>query len=164
MPLKYEHLLGRPFVHGSQDCYGLIRDFYRDNFGLTLTNYARPTDWWWNGLDLYRKYFAAEGFRSIDVPLNEVRPADLFLVALDAEIPNHAAIYLGDGKILHHRYGKLSQVHPYSGAMRNRTTGIIRHKDVPDLRPPLEPFDIMQRLLPHKRRKLEAALEAARTD
>jgi cell wall-associated NlpC family hydrolase len=28
-----------------RDCYELGRDFFRDNFGIELTNYARPHDW-----------------------------------------------------------------------------------------------------------------------
>ena len=52
MKLRYEHLIGIEYKHGSNDCYGLIRRFYKDNFDLNLRNYARPHDWW--NTDLYR--------------------------------------------------------------------------------------------------------------
>lgn len=42
--MKYQRLLGRPFEHGSRDCYGLVRDFYLDVFDIELTNYAHPDE------------------------------------------------------------------------------------------------------------------------
>lgn len=159
MILTYEHLLGRGFEHGKQDCYSLVRDFYQDNFGLTLTDYARPDDWWWSGLNLYADNFHTEGFRVVDDHPRDYRPADLFLIAVKSEVPNHAAIHLGDGRILHHFYGRFSEVIPYKGIWRNNTTAVIRHKDVPDLRKALHQVDLREFLPAHKRRLIDDALE-----
>ncbi len=40
--VKYDHLLHKQFKYGKQDCFTLLRDFYRDNFDILLPNYARP--------------------------------------------------------------------------------------------------------------------------
>ena len=38
MKLGHEHLVGLEYKHGSQDCYGLIRRFYKDNFEVGISN------------------------------------------------------------------------------------------------------------------------------
>ena len=128
--LKYDHLLGRKFAHGSSDCYGLIRYFYFDNFDIRMRNYARPEDHWDHGYNLYYENFRAEGFRSIDDHPSEWRPADLILMAIRSNVANHAAIIVENGKILHHLYGTLSRIDEYRGLFRNSTIAILRHKDV----------------------------------
>jgi cell wall-associated NlpC family hydrolase len=69
MKLRYEHLIGIEYKHGSNDCYGLIRRFYKDNFDLNLRNYARPHDWWNTDLSLYQLNYHKEGFRPLDAHL-----------------------------------------------------------------------------------------------
>src|SRR5690606_20249908 len=102
--------------------------------------------------------------------MSDLRPFDVILIAIPDErrpkdmVANHCAIYLGDGLMLHHRYGKLSKVQPYRHAMKDMTVGIIRHKDVPDLTNRKEvSVDIMDRILPHKRELLLGALKDGRT-
>ncbi len=128
--LKYDHLLGREFVYGSVDCYGLVRDFYLSNFGITLTDYARPNDFWDHGMDLYNQNFYAEGFRVLDCHPAEWQAGDCFLMAIKSTVANHAAVLLPGGKIIHHFYGRLSVVEDYKGLWRNTTTAVLRHKDV----------------------------------
>ncbi|MBI0320618.1 C40 family peptidase [Streptomyces javensis] len=43
-------------------------------------------------------------------------------------MPNHAGIYLGDGQMLHHLYGRLSEAAPYGGMWSERTRYIVRHE------------------------------------
>jgi len=154
MTLKYDHLLGLPYVPGSTDCYGIVRRFYHDNFGIEMKDYARPAEWWDHGLNLYMDHFHAEGFRVVDVPLREVRPGDGFLIAVRSKVPNHAAVYVGDNQILHHPQGRFSTVEPYAGIWRNFTCAIVRHKDVPDLRQKTEVFDLATLLPEHVKRKV----------
>lgn len=123
--------LGREFVHGSADCYGLIRDFYMKVFQIELTNYARPENWWKLDLDLYNKYIREEGFKSVDNDMpSEWQFGDLILMSIQSRNPCHAAIYIGNGKILHHFYGRRSSIETYKGIWRNTTVSVFRHKDV----------------------------------
>lgn len=130
MSLKYDHLVGLEFTYGTQDCYGLVRQFFNDNFDIPLTDYARPNDFWDHGLDLYNDNFYTEGFRVLDCHPAEWQPGDCFLMAIKSRIANHAAVLLPQGKILHHFYGRLSTVEDYRGLWRNTTTHVLRHKDV----------------------------------
>lgn len=128
--MRYEHLKGMKFEHGVQDCYTILRQFYQDNFNITLGDYARQDGWWDKGQNLYVDNFRKEGFHLVDSPRWELKKADVILMAMRSPVANHCAIYLGDGNILHHFYGRFSNVELYKGLWYNATVGVIRHKDV----------------------------------
>lgn len=136
--IEFEHLVGVPYLPGVADCYEIGRDFFRDNFGIELTAYARPHDWKSDNDDLIRKLYEREGFEMIvDWKFDDLRPADVLAVAIGQSNPNHFVIYVGDNQILHHLYGRFSSVDPYRDFYRNSTCFLLRHPDVPDLRPNL---------------------------
>lgn len=95
-----EPLVGRGFVHGITDCYGLIRDYYALELGIDLPEYPRNWEWWRNGGDLYRTGFASAGFRRIE--RDEAQPGDMWLAQLRSDVPNHGGIVLENGLALHH--------------------------------------------------------------
>lgn len=161
MTLKTEHLIGIPFEHGKDDCYEMLRRFYKDNYGIELRDYARPDNWWEVGLNLYSDNYAAEGFQVVDVGLREVRVGDVFLMAVRSSVANHCAIYVGDGLILHHFFGRRSCIEHYKGLWRNTTTAIIRHRAVV-ARPDEEKTVDLMTLLPANKRKIaQEALDEA---
>lgn len=129
----FKRYTGIDFCHGSTDCYGLIRRVYSEVFHINLTDYARP-DFWWDHEDMYNLYmdnFENEGFRLVDSDLTRNwELGDVILMAIQSTVPNHAAIYLGNGKILHHFYGRKSTIENYWRLWKNTTTGVIRHKDL----------------------------------
>lgn len=122
---------GIDFIHGINDCYSLIRNFYRVVFALDLTNYARPDEWWHQGLNLYTDFIKKEGFSLIDFDkLGNLNYGDIILMSIKTENPCHAAIYIGEGKILHHFYGKKSTIELYKGLWYNTTVAVYRHPKV----------------------------------
>lgn len=124
-PSGYEApLIGRQFSHGLLDCWTLIRDYYRITLGVALPDYHRPDDWWINGQTLYLDHYAEAGF----VPVAEPKIHDMLLMQVAAPTPNHAAVWLGDGTILHHQMGRLSSRDVYGGWYRKITTHILRHR------------------------------------
>lgn len=128
---KLTFFIGKDFIHGTQDCYALIRDFYQVAFNIKLTNYARP-DYWWNyNMDLYSDLFFREGFRTVEIARpRDLQYGDIILMAIKSTQPCHAGIYVDDGKILHHFYGRKSSIELYKSLWYNATTSVIRHKDV----------------------------------
>jgi cell wall-associated NlpC family hydrolase len=158
--MRYEHLVGREFVWGSDDCYGLLRDFYRDNFEIELPNYARPDDFWSRGLNLYVDHYYENGFRPIDVHPTDWQVGDVFLMAIQSNTPNHVAILVENGNILHHLYGCRSIVELYRGKWRDLTIGVFRHKDV-KIEASEATADVFDLLPPAIRRKIDEAREAA---
>lgn len=93
-------LVGRPFLHGLLDCYTLVRDWYALQLGVYLPDFEREDRWWQKGQNLYTENFAACGF--YEIALRDVRRGDALLFALESLVPNHSAVYLGDGQMIHH--------------------------------------------------------------
>lgn len=121
-------LEGRRFLHGIWDCYSLVRDWYAQEMALHLPDFHRDPKWWEKGQNLYLDNFEACGFKRID--RDELRHGDAVLVQVRSAVPNHAAIYLGDGWIIHHPQPYLSGKHPYysgGGIYVENTTHALRH-------------------------------------
>ena len=118
--------VGREFVHGIVDCYTLVRDWYAREYGIQLRDYDRRDRWWDHGENLYVENFQKEGFRKI--PVEEVRQGDLILMNLVSPVPNHAAIYIGDQRVLHHVQGRLSSRDVYGGYYGKSTACALRHE------------------------------------
>lgn len=141
--MKYDHLLGRSFVHGARDCFSVCIEFFRDNFGIEITDYARPQDWSADNVDLIRTLHEREGFKTItDWKAADLRPADVLALAIGESNPNHLALYVGDNTMIHHLAGRFSTAEPYRDFWRNSTCFILRHPSVPDLRPVHQNTDI----------------------
>lgn len=110
--LKSDHLQGIDFTGiGQRDCLELVRDFFRDNFGIQIKPYARPHDWNSDEIDLVRMLYDDANFEMItDWRIKDLRPADVLAMSINEANPNHLAINLGDGNILHHLYGRKSRI------------------------------------------------------
>ncbi|AKX60480.1 peptidase P60 [Thiopseudomonas alkaliphila] len=120
-------LEGRPFVHGTRcDCYGLIRDFYALEAGIELPNYFREDEWWEKGQNLYLDLFEETGF--LEVSKGSLQRGDLIIMQVESKTANHGAVYLGDGVILHHLYGRMSGKTVYGGYLYDRTIKCGRHR------------------------------------
>lgn len=99
-------LIGREFIHGINDCYSLVRDYYRLELGITLLNQPRGMDWWDNGQNLYDENFERAGFYT--VPPEEATVGDCVLMKVRSPVTNHAAVITGPNEILHHLFHRLS--------------------------------------------------------
>jgi len=125
-PTGYEApLVGRSFHHGVLDCYTLVQDWYQRERGITLPHFERPDEWWHLGGDLYMENFAKAGFAEAT---GELQVGDIFLLQIRSPVANHAAVYLGDGLILHHLHGRLSSRDVYGGQWQEMTRKRVRYK------------------------------------
>lgn len=119
-------LYGREFAHGSCDCYGFVRDWYAQELGIELVDPPREDEWWRKGQNLYVDNFAAEGWYAVTD--GKPQRGDVILMQVLSNVPNHAAVYLGDDVIGHHLYGRLSAREVYGGYYKKHTTHILRRK------------------------------------
>lgn len=120
-------LIGRKFIHGINDCYSLIRDYYNQKFNIVLPDYPRDYLWWEGAGNLYVDNFANAGFETIE--WQEMQPGDVLLINILAKVPNHAAIYCGEDKILHHYETRLSGTDSLR-KWRSRITHVLRYRGV----------------------------------
>lgn len=119
-------LIGRVFSHGVLDCYSLIRDYYTQELNISLPDFERADEWWVKGQNLYLEGFGKAGFERVD----EMQKHDVILMQVGSPVPNHGAIFMGDGTILHHQMNRLSSRDVFGGFYRKATTHILRHKDL----------------------------------
>jgi hypothetical protein len=118
---------GRPFIHGIFDCYTLVRDYYKRNFNIFLpTNIQRNWEWWNKGENLYLENAKDCFFEEAE----DVRKHDILLMKINSPVPNHAAIYIGDGKILHHMSGRFSTIQDLTFSFKQKISVIYRNKNL----------------------------------
>lgn len=120
-------LVGREWSHGVLDCYSLIRDWFAQERGITLPDYARKDEWWLRGENLYVEHFREAGFVEIDPA--DLQPGDGILMRVCSPVTNHGAVYLGDNYIIHHVQGRLSCREPLGNSWRNRITHTLRYEN-----------------------------------
>ena len=112
-------MVGRIFDYGWTDCYSLVRDYFGD-----LPDFPREPEFWKAGHSPYLENFSDCGFAP--VPTNQAQEGDVFLMRIKSWIvPNHAAVYLGSGMILHHLWGRMSCKEQW-GPFMNNTAHTLR--------------------------------------
>jgi proteasome lid subunit RPN8/RPN11 len=124
-------LLERPFVFGTLDCRTLQRDYYKRVLGIEVPEFEYEDDWWEKGQDLFVRNYKKGGF----VRVGDLRKHDTLLIQIPpSPVANHCAVYLGDGQIMHHLSGRISNREPYipgHGYGREGVTRmIVRHRSL----------------------------------
>lgn len=125
------NLKGRTWCYGVLDCYTIIQDYYAD-LGITLERWPTPPNWWDDpsSPDYYVEWYPRVGFRRLD-DVSELEPHDIILMQFGKYNKFcHAAIYVGDNKILHHPIGRLSGVDAYNGTWRKVSGIFLRHTEL----------------------------------
>jgi len=136
--LPIQDLLGRPFIHGVYDCYGLVRDYYRKEYRIVMKNHLREMEWWNHKRDKDGNIIEEAqdillgGSKEEDlyeVGLKEMKQGDIIFFKIRGQYCNHSAIYLGRDLMMHHLFGKLSNREPI-GPYRRFITNVLRHRGV----------------------------------
>ncbi len=126
-PRKNRPYEGRIFKLGVSDCWSIIMDWYKREFNIQLDNHSVDNEWWKSGGNLYLENFEDEGFKVVE---GELKAGDVIIMSIASKVPNHGAVYLGDGKMLHHMYGRKSAIVPYNDHYKERTSLVCRYKDL----------------------------------
>lgn len=101
---KPQPLLGREFMHGAQDCYAIIRDWYYLERSIKLLNFARGMEWWNDGTsNLYEDNFKKAGFRVLRAD-ETPDVGDVPLMRLVGNVISHGGVISKPGVLMHHPY------------------------------------------------------------
>ena len=106
-------LIGRPWVWGVTDCWSLVHDWYKEEKGINLRDWERPTtpeDFLKH--PLFEECAELTGFKELG-PEDKLEVGDVLLMSILHPGLNHVAIFLGD-QVLHHLAHRLSCREPYS--------------------------------------------------
>ena len=121
-------LYGRIYKFGVNDCFEAVRDYYIKR-GVKNPP-KRPLfedDWWKKGLNYFTdEYIESWGFEKVTGTKQE---GDLLVFTIQAEVPNHCGIYLGDDNFFHHAEHRLSckeNLFPFWGKY---ITGVYRRNE-----------------------------------
>lgn len=153
IPVSYSQLLGRPYVDGFQDCYGLVRAFYDLAYGIKLRNYARPYGFDHAGLNLIQDFLGREGFQACHDAAPQL--GDGLVFGILSSKMNHVGVYVGNGMFIHHVAQQTSRQEALDERWKRRLLARVRHPDVTEWnRNNLQKLDMMQHLPPHIRRKM----------
>ena len=120
-------LLGREFVWGVTDCFNLVRDYFKEQCGITLRN--RPRRWWWwnEGDNLFEADFEEWGFTRISPEEADIN--DVCFFKSDSAVINHLGIISGQNEMMQQGLGSLSRISRFDKYKRHvafyaRYTGI----------------------------------------
>tara|TARA_Y100000401_G_C8305785_1_gene216848 strand:+ start:316 stop:1014 length:699 start_codon:yes stop_codon:yes gene_type:complete len=119
-------ILGRQYVWGITDCWSLIVDWYKEEKGIELLDYERPTiieDFYKN--PVFEKYLPSRGFRLLK-PNEPLENGDVLAMSILGNGLNHVAIFI-DGDVLHHLSDRLSCREPYNPWLLKCTGGRYRY-------------------------------------
>lgn len=123
-------ILQRPFVYGVFDCATLMRDWHKQEMNIEYEVEDSDWEWWLTGQNHYVERLPTYGFSKLDDP-SDIQRGDVILMQIKSKVPNHGAVYLGDGVMLHHPVNHLSRRDLYMGAWMDYTVSVWRHKDAP---------------------------------
>lgn len=118
-------LLGRSFSYGTQDCYSLMIEAYH-LAGIEVPNYGRVSLEADLQSERILKFIPLHFERVGD--LEDVQVGDVIVTAISGKAC-HMAIYLGEGKVLHHEVNKLSLRERLSDSWFRRVHSVWRHPE-----------------------------------
>lgn len=111
-------LLGREYDFGTNDCYSLVRDYYRIKLNTIIPAIEFEDNWWLKGLNYFDDLYDSFGFIEVEEP----KEHDVIIFSVLSKVPNHCGIYLGEGIFMHHAENRLScRESLYSGWNKNIT-------------------------------------------
>lgn len=118
-------LIGRPYAFGIFDCFSLVHDYMYQVMNIEIGQLER------NEQCFDIPHFTDQAARQCGfIPVHdELRRGDLLLIQTEVGDPDHAAIYDGDDKIIHHMRNRLSRRDIYGGSYwQLHTISHWRHK------------------------------------
>jgi proteasome lid subunit RPN8/RPN11 len=124
-------LIGRSWVLGLWDCFGIVRDYYRQHFDYYISDYDRDESYDHEERDLIMRNFEQEGFQQISVA--DACVYDLLVFKTNKALPQHFGILTSPQHMLHHVQNGLSGEEVISGRWLERAICAFRLKRKPDL-------------------------------
>ena len=119
-------LLGRPWVWAVTDCWSLIVDWYKEEKGIQLLDYERPTRIEeFTDDPVFERYLPSRGFRLLK-PDEPLKNGDVLAMSILGKGLNHVGIFI-DGDVLHHSADRLSCREPYNPWLLKCTGGRYRY-------------------------------------
>ena len=122
---NFNPLIGREYQFGVQDCFEAARDWLASKNIEIPQRAAWEDDWWEKGLN----YFTEERIKEWGLKkVLEPKENDVLIFQVEASVPNHCGVYLGNDIFFHHAVNRLScreSLYPFWG---QHLVGIYRYE------------------------------------
>lgn len=121
-------LIDRPYCNNIADCLSLAQDFYAEK-GINILDVFidRSKEEWWLKENLFLENIKFSRLRVIQD--RKLKENDLILMSVNSKFPNHCAVYIGGGKILHQVRNQPSCIEPLSGIWLKSVKYVCRLRD-----------------------------------
>lgn len=121
--VNYKSLIGRQWSYGVNDCFSLVREFFRLQ-SIRLPDFERPQD-----LETSPSIFLEQaeriGFRQVAYANRQ--PGDVLIMRLGTRFPMHAAVLVDFDRILHQRQDSLSTEEALTRYYIDRIAAVFRY-------------------------------------
>jgi proteasome lid subunit RPN8/RPN11 len=121
----WHQLLELHWDWGRQDCFSMVRDYFRVCHEIEIPEHDRP-DPFPPEYNFFHMLHEDMGFRVVEKPPRE---HDVISLHFGCRFENHLAVVLGD-QVLHHAKDRLSQREDFTKAWRDRIVHVYRHEEV----------------------------------
>ena len=126
--------IGRPFVLGQSDCFTLMKEYAlkEESIHISFPKDLVYPKYLEDIKDLYENNFKHQGFLKLDKNVKLQKSDGLMMTfpGVSNEFPTHAAVYIGDGLILHQPFNSFSCVNIYDSFLKKHTSYVLRYKEL----------------------------------
>lgn len=121
-------LEGRLYMAGVNDCFTLVRDWHRENTGIELALPPRTSEMMLRGVPGLMEHIEQNALVRMTTDPPRPQRGDVLLMHLrgSTSAPNHCAVHIGAGEILHQLLGHPSRRDPWGGFWEQITTMVLR--------------------------------------
>jgi len=116
------------FTWGEQDCFSLIRTFYRQQYSIYIGDYDRDENFEHSGDNRILENFTKEGFIDTNSTCL-LQKHDVLLFHTNMALPQHFGIFMGNSRFLHHPSGALSRIELLTPNWTRRLEKVLRYKN-----------------------------------
>jgi proteasome lid subunit RPN8/RPN11 len=120
-------LEARAWCLGFADCWETPRIYYRQVHGIHFADYERDESYCHEDQGVALANYAREGLACLPPDWSSVQPHDILCFRTDKALPQHFGVFTGNGHMLHHGRGKLSQSELITDRWQGRLHCVFRH-------------------------------------
>lgn len=121
----YKDYLNIPFEIGKNDCYELIKNYYKNELKINLPNLSRDKNWYENNNQRFLLEFQSQFHKFLKETNILQKNAILLFKYKHKEYPHHLGVYLDNNEFLHHPQNKFSTINIYDKIYQKCTSKIL---------------------------------------
>jgi len=124
---KLKNYLNLDFHIGFNDCFELIRNYYKNELNISIPSYHRDNNWEKKNPNYILDNYKDGGFYKVDY--KDIKINDVIVFNM-GRVPQHLSIYLDNNLILHYPINDKSTISELTPELISRINIVLRHKDI----------------------------------